>query len=84
MALSALWYGRFEFAFGAVVGDGLVVEAGIGEPAETLVEEREQERDLHTFGGTPIGVSTAITLEESVAFQLAQIVAELVQSVSLR
>jgi hypothetical protein len=62
-----------------------VVEAGVGEgSAETFVEEQEQERGLHAFGGKPIGVSTAIALEESMAFQLAQVVAELVQSVSLR
>ena len=74
----------FEFAFRPVIGIGLVMEATIGErAAETLVEEQEQERDVHALGGEPIGVSAAVPLEKSMAFQLAQIVAELVEAVGL-
>ena len=43
---------RLEFAVWAVVGVRLVMETAIGQgTAETLVEEQEQERDLHTLGG---------------------------------
>ena len=55
---------RFEFAFGSVLGVGLMMETTVGQgSAETFVEEQEQQRDLHAFGSEPIGVSTAITLE---------------------
>jgi hypothetical protein len=73
-----------QFALGLVVVVGLMVEASVGKgPAETLVEEQEQERDVHALGGEPIGVSAAVPLEKSMAFQLAQIVAELVEAVGL-
>ena len=58
------------------------MKAAVGERAtETLVEEQEQERDLDAFGGQPVGVAAAIALEQAVAFEFAQIVAELVQAV---
>ncbi|MGA3028541.1 MAG: hypothetical protein ABSF98_27660 [Bryobacteraceae bacterium] len=59
-----------------------MVEAAVCErTAEPLVEEQKQESDLNAFGGQAVGITTAIALQESVAFALAQIVAELVQPV---
>ena len=58
------------------------MEAAVGErAAEALVEEQEQERDVDAFGGEAVGVAAAIAFQQAVAFELAQIVAELVQSV---
>jgi hypothetical protein len=74
----------FELAFRAVTGIGLVMEASIGEgAAETLVEEQEEKSDLQALSGEAVGVSAAIALKQSVAFELAQVVAELVQTVVL-
>ena len=58
------------------------MEAAIGQrTAEPLVKEQEQQGDLDALGGELIGVARAVTLEEAVAFELAEIVAELVQPV---
>jgi hypothetical protein len=71
--------GGFEFAGRLVLGVGAVVEAAIGErAAQAFVEEQEEERDLNAFGGETIGVAGAVALQQSVAFELAQVVAELV------
>ncbi len=62
-----------------------MMEAAVGErAAEALVEEQEQEGDVYAFGGETVGVAAAIAFQQSVAFELAQVVAELVQSVLLR
>jgi hypothetical protein len=42
------------------------------------VEEQEEERDLNAFGGETIGVAGAVALQQPVAFELAQVVAELI------
>ena len=74
--------GSFQLAIRPVIGMGLVVEATVGDwPAEALVEEQEQKCDLHTLGGEPISVAVAVALKQIVALQLAEVVAELVQSV---
>jgi len=71
--------GGFQLAVGAVRRIGLVVEAAVGErTAEPLVEEQEQQGDLDAFGGELIGVARAVAFQESVAFELAEVVAELV------
>src|SRR5215472_16001294 len=76
--------GGFELAFRAVTGVGLVMKASIGEgAAETRVEEQEEKSDVQALGGEAVRVSAAIALMQSVAFQLAQVVAQLVQSVVL-
>ncbi len=62
-----------------------MMEAAVGErPAEALVEEQKQESDVYAFSGEAVSVAAAIAFQQSVAFELAQIVAELVQSVLLR
>ena len=76
--------GGFEFAVRLVAGIWLVMEPAVGErAAELLVEEQEQECHLHAFGGEPVSVAGTIALEQTVAFEFAQIVAELVQPVSM-
>jgi len=60
------------------------MKPAVGErAAELLVEEQEQESDLHAFGGEPVSVARIIAFEQTVAFEFAQIVAELVQPVSI-
>ena len=50
--LVGLVVGSFQFAFRAVCGIGLVMEATVGQrPTEALVEEQEQQGNLDTFGG---------------------------------
>ena len=59
-----------------------MVEAAVGEwPADPFVEEQEEEGDLDAFGGEAVGVTRSITLEQCVALELAQVVAELVQAI---
>ena len=74
--------GGFELAGGLVMGVGAVMEAAVGErAAEPFVEEQKEQRDLNPFGGEPVGVAGAVTLQQTVAFELAQVVAELVEAV---
>ena len=63
---------------------GPMVETAVGEGAtEALVEEQKQECDLHAFVCEPVGITAAIALEKSVTFELAQVVAELIETVSV-
>ena len=60
------------------------MEEAVGEGAtEALVEEQEQERDLHAFVCEPVGITAAIALEKGMTFQLAEVVAELIQAVGV-
>jgi hypothetical protein len=62
-----------------------MMESAIGERAtESLVEEQEQERDVNALGCQAVSVAAAITLQQAVPFELAQIVPELVESVLFR
>src|SRR3954451_15416727 len=62
-----------------------MVEAAICKgPTQALVKEEKQKGHVNALGGEPIGVTTAIALNESVSFKFAQIVAELVESVLFR
>src|SRR2546423_8697674 len=61
---------------------GAVMETAVSKrAAQTLVEIQEQQSDLNAFGGEAVGVASAVTLEQAVAFELAQVVAKLVQAV---
>src|ERR1700722_15264081 len=74
--------GGFELAGGLVMGVGAVMEAAVGErAAEPFVEEQKEQRDLNPFGGEPVGVAGAVTLQQTVAFELAQVVGGLVGGV---
>src|SRR3982751_3137341 len=62
-----------------------MVEAAICKGStQALVKEEKQEGHVNALGGEPIGVTTAIALNESVSFKFAQIVAELVEYVLFR
>jgi hypothetical protein len=75
----------FQLAVGSVGGIGFVMEAAICKgPAQALVKEQEQEGDINTFGGEAVGVTAAIAIKQSVSFEFAQIVAELVEPVLFR
>src|ERR1700745_580067 len=74
--------GGFEFAVGLVTGVGEMVEAAVGEwAAEPFVEEQKEQGDLYPFCGETVGVAGSVTLQQPVGFELAQVVAELVQAV---
>src|SRR6266436_1226880 len=61
---------------------GAVVEAAVGEwAAESFVEEQEEQRNLNPLGGETVGVAGAVALQQTVAFELAQVVAQLVEAV---
>jgi hypothetical protein len=61
------------------------MEAAVGErAAQALVKEEKQEGDVDAFGGEAVGVTAAIARKQSVSFEFAQIVAELVESVLFR
>ncbi len=62
-----------------------MVEAAVGEgAAESFMEEQKQERNIDAFGRQSVGIAAAIALQKTVAFHLAQIVAELVEPVRFR
>ena len=48
------------------------------------MEEQEQQRHLDPLGSEAVGVTGAITFEQSVPLELAQVVAQLVEPVHLR
>ena len=74
--------GGFEFAGRLVLGVGTVVEAAIGErAAQAFVEEQEEERDVESFGRQAVGVTASIALQQAMPFELAQIIAKLVECV---
>src|SRR5258705_13650151 len=74
--------GGFELAGWLVMGIGAVVEAAVGErAAEAFVEEQKKQGDLNPLGGETVGVAGAVTLQQPVALQLAQVVAQLVEAV---
>src|SRR6516165_7755148 len=74
--------GGFESAGRLMSVVGAVMEATVGEgAAEPLVEEQEEKRHLDPFRCEPVGVAGAVALQQPVAFELAQVVAELVQAV---
>jgi len=78
----SLVIGRFDFAGGLECSIGSVIEQGMCQrSADALVEQDEHEGGFEAFVGEPVTVATSDALEESVSFQLAKIVAELVEGV---
>src|SRR5204862_1255373 len=64
-------------ALGPMGRVGAVMETAVSQrAAQALVEEQEQQSNLDAFGGEAIGVASAVTFEQAVAFELAQVVAE--------
>ncbi len=73
----------FQFAGRLMTGDGAVVETAVCErTAEFFVEEEEQQRNLDAFWGEAVGVAGSIPLQQAVAFEFAQVVAQLVDGVA--
>ena len=74
--------GGFEAAGGTVFGIGAMMEAAVGErSAQPFMEEQEEQRDVDAFCGEAVGVARAVALDQSVAPELAQVVAQLVQAI---
>ena len=73
----------FQLAERLVTGGRTVVEAAVGErTAEPLVEEEEEQRNLDAFRGETVGVAGSIALQQPVTFELAQVVAQLVEVIT--
>jgi hypothetical protein len=65
--LVGLVVGGFEPAVRAVGRAGFVMEAAVGKrTTEALVEEQEQEGDVHAFRRQAVSVVAAIALEQIV------------------
>src|SRR4029077_10210058 len=74
--------GGFELAGRLVMGVRAVVKAAVGKrAAEPFVKEQEEQGDVNPFWGETVGVAGSVTLQQPVGFELAQVVAELVQPV---
>ena len=74
--------GGFEFAVRLVIDIGAMVKAAVGEwSAEPFVEEEKEQGNLDPFRGEVVGVAGSVTPQQRVGFELAQVVAELVQAV---
>ena len=72
--------GDFEAAVGAMFRIWTMVEAAVGQRStQVLMEEQEQQCDLSTLRGEAVGVAATVALQQAVALELSQIVAELVQ-----
>jgi hypothetical protein len=75
--------GGFQFAVWFAFREGFMVEAAVGEwSAEAFVEEQEEQRDVNALGGQAVSIAAPIALQQAVPFELAQIVAELIQFVA--
>jgi hypothetical protein len=73
----------FQFTGRLVAVDRAVVETAVGErTAEPFVEEEKEQRNLYAFWGEAVGVAGSIPLQQAVAFEFAQVVAQLVDGVA--
>ena len=60
------------------------MKAAISEWAtEALVKKKEQQNHLDALGSQSIGVARAVALKQAMAFELAEIVAELIEAVAI-
>src|SRR5271170_4241159 len=74
--------GGFELAGRLVMGVGAVVKAAVGKrAAKPFVEEQKEQGNLNPFWGETVGVAGAVALQQAVAFELTQVVAELIEAV---
>ena len=59
------------------------MEAAVGErTAEPFVEEEKEQRNLDAFWGEAVGVAGSIPLQQAMAFEFAQVVAQLADAVA--
>ena len=57
---------QFEAAVRTMLGVRTMVEAAIGQrAAQSLMEEKEEERDLDALEGQAVSVASAVTLQQS-------------------
>lgn len=76
--------GCFQFALRAWSGGRAVMKETVGQrPAELFVEEHEQERGPGSFVAEPVGVAVAVAFDQAVGFHFAQIVAELIEPITI-
>ena len=75
--------GGFEAAVGSVLGLGLMMKAAVSEGSaqQPFMKEEKEQGDLNSFRGEAVGVAGAVTLQQGMAFELAQIVAQLVETI---
>ena len=74
--------GRFELAVGSVLGLGLMMKAAVGEgSAQPFMKEEKEQSDLNPFRREAIGVAGSVTVQQGMAFELAQIVTQLVETI---
>ena len=63
----------FQLTGRLVTGNRPVVQSAVGNrPAERFVEEEEEQRSRHALRRETIDVSRHVTLQQSMAFELAQ------------
>ena len=61
-----------------------MVKEAVGEwAAKLFVEEHEDEGDLGSFVGEPVGITFAVAFQQPVRFHFPEVVAELIQSVAI-
>jgi len=64
------------------MGVGAVVKAAVRKrAAKPFVEEQKEQGNLNPFWGETVGVAGAVALQQAVAFELTQVVAELIEAV---
>lgn len=74
--------GGFEFAVWSARRVRFVMQADVGKPsAQALVGEQKEQRYVNAVGRQAVNVAAAVSLRQRLAFQLAQIVTELVESI---
>ena len=73
-----------EFRVGPMGGIGFVMKTAVGQwSAKAFVKEEKQQCDLDSLGGEVVAVSGAITLKKTMAFEFAQVITELIETVSI-
>lgn len=77
--------GRFQLTFGLEAGIGTMVEKAVGQgAAEPLMKKQENQSHLGSFRSEAVGIASTIALEQAMAFEFAQIIAELVEGIGWR
>jgi hypothetical protein len=60
-----------------VLGLGLMMQAAVSEgSAQPLMKEEKEQGDLNSFRGEAVDAAGSVTLQQGMAFELAQIVAQ--------
>jgi hypothetical protein len=59
-----------------VLGLGLMMKAAVSEgAAQPFMKEEKEQGDLNSFRGEAVGIGGNVTLQQGMAFELAQIAA---------